>query len=141
MANLNLGGFVTADASEGSVNLPKAAMGAVGGALALGLVYGIVGRFVGELSYVAFLIGAASGVGALKLGGGRSVIAGGIAAAATLASVLLAKVIVGAPPGVGWLSYHTQMFDIVFCYLAAPAAGFFAAGTDQARDLLKKLPF
>ena len=46
----------------------------------------------------------------------------------------------GAPPGVGWLSYHTQMFDIIFCYLAAPAAAFFAAGTDQARELLKKLP-
>src|SRR5688500_1226238 len=99
MANLNLGGFVTADAGEGSVSLPKAAMGAAAGALALGLVYGIVGRFVGELSYVAFLIGAASGVGAMKLGGGRSVIAGGIAAATTLVAVLFAKLVVGAPEG------------------------------------------
>lgn len=140
MANLNMGGFVTADAGEGSVSIPKAAMGAVGGAFALALVYGVVGRFIGEYSYVAFLIGAASGVGAMKLGGGRSVVAGGIAAGATLAAVLFAKLIVGAPEGVSWLGYHTQMFDILFCYIAAPAAAFFAAGTNQARDLLKKLP-
>ena len=140
MANLNMGGFTTADAGEGEVSLPKAAMGAVAGAFAMGLVYGVIGRFVGEYSYVAFLIGAASGVGAMKLGGGRSVVAGAIAAAATLAAVLFAKVIVGAPEGMSWIAYHTQMFDILFCYVAAPVAAFFAASTDQARQLLKKLP-
>ncbi len=140
MANLNMGGFTTNDAGEGEVNLPKAAAGAVGGALAVGLLYGIVGRVIGEYSYIAFLIGAASGVGAMKLGGGRSLVAGGIAAVATLVAVLLAKVIVGAPEGMSWIAYHTQMFDIIFCYVAAPAAAFFAAGTNQARELLKKLP-
>lgn len=141
MANLNMGGFSMDDAGEGGeVHLPKAAAGAIGGALALGIVYGLVGRFVGEFSYVAFLIGAASGVGAMKLGGGRSLVAGGIAAAATLVAVLFAKVIVGAPEGQSWIAYHTQLFDIIFCYVAAPAAAFFAAGTNQARELLKKLP-
>lgn len=140
MANLNMGGFTTGDAAEGEANLPKAAIGAVAGAFAMGLVYGVVGRFVGEYSYVAFLIGAASGVGAMKLGGGRSLVAGGIAAAATLAAVLFAKVIVGAPEGTSWIAYHTQLFDILFCYVAAPAAAFFAAGTNQARQLLKRLP-
>lgn len=140
MANLNMGGFTTADAGEGAVSLPKAAIGAVAGAFAMGLVYGVIGRFIGEYSYVAFLIGAASGVGAMKLGGGRSVVAGGIAAASTLAAVLFAKVIVGAPEGMSWIAYHTQLFDIIFCYVAAPVAAFFAAGTDQARELLKKLP-
>ena len=38
-------------------------------------------------------------------------------------------------------AYHTTMFDIIFCYLAAPAAGFFAAGSNQARQLLRHLPF
>jgi hypothetical protein len=141
MANLNMGGFTTADEGEGVVNLPKAALGALAGAFAMGVVYGVVGRFVGEYSYVAFLIGAAGGVGAMKLGGGRSLVAGGLAAGATLAAVIVAKVIVGAPEGTSWVAYHTTTFDILFCYLAAPAAAFFAAGSNQSRELLDKLPF
>jgi hypothetical protein len=141
MSSLNMGGFVTADAGEGSVSIPKAAAGAVGGALAMGVVYGIIGRVLHvEYSYVAFLIGAAAGVAAMKLGGGRSIVAGGIAAASALVGVLLGKVIIGAPEGTSWIAYHTTMFDILFCYLGAPAAGFFAAGTNQARQLLKFLP-
>lgn len=141
MGSLSMGGFTVADADEGKVSLPMATVGAIGGAIALGIVYGVVGRFVGEYSYAAFLIGAASGVAAMKLGGGRSLIAGGIAAVATLVAVLGAKVIVGAPEGVGWITYHTTMFDILFCYLAAPAAAFFAAGTGAARSVLNRLPF
>lgn len=141
MGNLNMGHLTVQDGQEGGeVNVPKAIMGAVGGALAVGVLYGVVGRFIGEYSYVAFLIGAASGIGAMKLGGGRSLMVGGIAAVASLVAVLLAKVIVGAPEGTSWVAYHTTMFDILFCYLANPAAAFFAAGTSQARELLKKLP-
>jgi len=140
MAKLSMGGFNVQDSGQGSVNLPMALAGAVGGALVLGLVYGVVGRVVGEFSYVAFLIGAASGVAAMKLGGGRSVIAGVVAAGASLVAVLGAKLIVGAPEGTSWISYHTTMFDILFCYLANPAAAFFAAGTDKARAILKHLP-
>jgi len=141
MSQLNMGGFKVGDAGQGEVNLPMALVGAVGGALLLGIVYGVVGRFVGEYSYVAFLIGGASGVAAMKLGGGRSVIAGIVAAVVSLIAVLGAKLIIGAPEGTSWISYHTTMFDIIFCYLANPAAAFFAAGTDQARTLLNKLPF
>ena len=143
MSSLNLGGFVLPDASDNSVtSLPRAAIGAIAGALAVGVVYGIIGRVLHvEYSYVAFLIGAASGVGAMKLGGGRSVLAGAIAAAATLVGVLLGKIIIGSPEGTSFIAYHTTIFDIIFCYLAAPAAGFFAAGSSQARQLLKHLPF
>ncbi|MEM9068794.1 MAG: hypothetical protein AAGE52_09815 [Myxococcota bacterium] len=140
MGNLNMGHLSVDDKGEGEVNLPKAIMGAIGGALVVGVVYGVVGRFVGEFSYVAFLIGAAAGIGAMKLGGGRSIVAGIVAAVASLVAVLAAKLLVGAPEGVSWVSYHTTMFDILFCYVANPAAAFFAAGTDKARDLLKMLP-
>lgn len=144
MSDLNMGGFKTQDAGEGQVNLPMAIAGAAAGAIALGAVYGIVGKVIGvEYSYVAFLIGAASGVGAQKLGKGRSIVAGAAAAVLSLVAVLGAKLLIGAPDGYpgGWISYHTQLFDIIFCYLANPAAAFFAAGTDQARQLLNKLPF
>src|SRR5688572_33487249 len=127
MSDLNMGGFKTGDAAEGAVNLPMAIAGAAAGAIALGLVYGLVGKFVGEFSYVACLIGAASGVGAQKLGKGRSIVAGVAAAVLSLVAVLGAKLLVGAPEGVSWISYHTQLFDILFCYLANPAAAFFAA--------------
>src|SRR5690349_7680928 len=135
MSQLKMGHFTVNDAGEGNVNVGKAIVGAVGGALAMGLVYGVVGRFVGEFSYVAFLIGAVSGTGAMKLGGGRSMVAGAIAAIASLIAVLGAKLIVGAPEGTSWISYHTTMFDILFCYLANPAAAFFAAGTNAARGV------
>ena len=141
MSNLNMGGFNTQDAAEGEVNLPMALVGAAVGAFAMGAVYGVVGRIIGEYSYIAFLIGAASGVGAMKLGKGRSIVAGAVAAVLTLIAVIGAKLIIGDPSGAGWVAYHTQLFDIIFCYLAAPAAAFFAAGTSQARAILNKLPF
>lgn len=140
MANLSMGGFTVQDGAEGKVNVPLAMAGAVGGAIALGIAYGLVGRFVAEFAYVAFLIGAASGTAAMKLGGGRSVVVGIVAAAASLVAVLGAKLIVGAPEGVSWVSYHTTMFDILFCYVLNPAAAFFTAGTDKARAILNKLP-
>lgn len=141
MASLNMGGFTATDAGEGQVSLPKAAAGALGGALAMGVVYGAIGRVLHvEYSYVAFLVGAAAGVAAMKLGGGRSIVAGGISAAAALLGILVGKIIIGSPEGTSFLAYHTTMFDILFCYIAAPAAGFFAAGTNQARQILDRLP-
>lgn len=141
MGQLRMGHISVEDAGEGSVNLGKAIVGAVGGGLAMGALYGVASRVVGEYSYVAFLIGAVAGLAAMKLGGGRSVVAGVIAAVSALAGVIVGKLICGAPEGTSWIAYHTQMFDILFCYIAAPAAAFFAAGTDKARGLLKMLPF
>ncbi|MEM6958209.1 MAG: hypothetical protein AAF411_23665 [Myxococcota bacterium] len=140
MSKVSLGHLSTEDAGEGVANMPKAIAGAFGGALAMGLVYGVVGRFVGEFSYIAFLIGAAAGLGAMKLGGARNMKVGTVSAIASLVAVLLAKLIVGAPEGVSWISYHTTMFDILFCYLAPPVAAFFAAGSDKIRALTKHLP-
>lgn len=141
MASLNMGGFATADGGEGTVNVPKAAVGAVAGGLAMGVVYGAISRVLHvEYSYVAFLVGAAAGVAAMKLGGGRSIVAGGISAVAALAGILLGKIIIGHPEGTTFFAYHSTLFDILFCYVAAPAAGFFAAGTNQARQILDKLP-
>lgn len=132
----------TADsAPETELSLPKALAGALAGALVAGLVYGVVGRFVAEFSYLAVLIGTASGLAAVRLGGKPSPIAGAVAAIASLGMVLAAKIIVGAPAGYGWLAYHTTMFDIVFCYLANPIAAFAAGGTGVGRGLLQKLPF
>jgi len=141
MANINMGHFSVEDAAQGGeVKLPMAIAGALGGAIALALVYGVVGRFVGEFSYVACLIGFASGAAAAKLGGGRNLVVGAIAAVSSLVAVLGAKLIVGAPEGYGFIEYHTTMFDILFCYVACPAAAFAVAGTDKARELLRKLP-
>lgn len=141
MSKVSLGHLSADDAGEGQANMPKAIAGAFAGAIAMGLVYGIVGRVIGEYSYIAFLIGGAAGLGAMKLGGARSMTVGAIAAGASLIAVLMAKVIVGAPEGTSWVAYHTTMFDILFCYLAPPAAAFFAAGSDKVRELTKHLPF
>ena len=70
-----------------------------------------------------------------------SPIAGGIGAVVSLVMVLAAKVIVGAPEGVSWISYHTTLFDIIFCYVANPVAAFLAGGTGAARGILRRLPF
>ncbi|MBW2462298.1 MAG: hypothetical protein JRH11_11685 [Deltaproteobacteria bacterium] len=140
MSKLSMGSLTVNDAGEGKVNLPLAMVGAVGGALAMGVVYGVLGRFIGEYAYIAFLIGGASGIGAMKLGGGRSMVAGVVAAVASLIAVLGAKVIIGSPEGTSLIAYHTTMFDIIFCYVANPVAAFFAAGTDQARAVLDRLP-
>ena len=140
MAQVNMGGINVGDAGEGNVKLPLAIVGAAGGALVMGVVYGFVSNIVGEYSYVAFLIGAASGLAAMKLGGGRSVVSGVVAAVLSLVGVLIGKIIIGAPEGSSWVAYHTTMFDIIFCYVANPAAAFFAAGTDKARELVNRLP-
>src|SRR5262245_8213523 len=68
-------------ANSAELNLPKAIMGALGGALVVGLVYGVVGRFVGEYNFLAIAIGSASGLLAVKLGGKASPVVGGVAAA------------------------------------------------------------
>lgn len=140
MSHLNMGGFTTQDGAEGQIDLTKAVLGAAAGAIVVGIAYGVVGRFVAEFSYGAFLIGAAAGVGSMKLGGGRSLVAGAVAAVLALVGVIIGKLIVGAPEGASWISYHTTLFDILFCYVANPVAAFFAAGTDKARALLDRLP-
>jgi len=127
--------------AEQPLNLPKAIAGALAGAVVAGLLYGVVGRFVAEFSYLAVLIGSASGLLAARLGGKPSSVAGGVAAAASLVMVLAAKVVVGAPEGVSWVSYHLTMFDIIFCYIANPVAAFIAGGTGAGRGLLRRLPF
>lgn len=131
----------TDSSAEGTLSLPKAIAGALAGALVIGLVYGVVGRFVAEFSYLAILIGTASGLAAVRLGGGSSPVAGAVAAGASLFMVLAAKVIVGAPAGYGWVAYHTTLFDIIFCYIANPVAAFAAGGTGVGRGILQKLPF
>ncbi len=128
-------------AEAGELNLPKAIAGALAGAVVAGLLYGVVGRFVAEFSYLAVLIGSAAGLMAVRLGGKASPVAGGVAAAASLVMVLAAKIIVGAPEGSSWIAYHTTMFDILFCYLANPIAAFVAGGTGAGRGLLRRLPF
>lgn len=141
MSKVSLGHFSANDAGEGEANMPKAIAGAFGGALAMGLAYGLVGRFVGEFAYVAFLIGAAAGLAAMKLGGARNMVVGGIAAAASLVGVIVGKLLIPAGDGGSWIAYHTTMFDILFCYIACPVAALFAAGSDKIRELTKHLPF
>ena len=129
------------EAPAAEISLPKAIAGALGGALVVALVYGVVGRFVGEYSFLAVAIGSASGLAAVRLGGGTSPIAGAVAAVASLLMVFAAKLIVGAPEGTSWLSYHLTMFDIIFCYIANPVAAFVAGGTGVGRGLMSRLPF
>ncbi|MCA9608241.1 MAG: hypothetical protein KC619_21680 [Myxococcales bacterium] len=131
----------TESTESGEMSLPKAIAGALGGAIAAGLLYGIVGHFVAEFSYLAVLIGSASGLMAVRLGGKASPVAGGIAAVASLGMVLAAKLLVGAPEGSSWIAYHTTLFDIIFCYVANPVAAFMAGGTGAGRGLLRRLPF
>jgi len=127
--------------AQAELDLPKAIAGALAGAVVAGLLYGVVGRFVAEFSYLAVLIGSASGLLAARLGGKPSPLVGGVAAGASLVMVLAAKIIVGAPEGVSWMSYHLTMFDILFCYIANPVAAFVAGGTGAGRGLLRRLPF
>lgn len=138
MSHLNVGGISVADGNEGQVRLPMAIAGAVGGALAMGAVYGVLGMFIGEFKYVAIASGLVSGIAAMKLGGGRSVPAGIVAAVATLIGLIGGKLLMG--PSENWVAYHTTLFDILFCYIGAPAAAFATAGTDKARELLDRLP-
>ena len=86
------------------------------------------------------LIGVAAGFGALTLGKGRSLTVGIAAGVLTLVGSLIGKVIIGSPAGVSWVAYHTTMFDILFCYVAAPAAAVAIAGTDKIRSLRRYLP-
>ena len=141
MSDLNVGGFSVSDTGEGNVNLPMAMVGAVGGALVMGAVYGGVGKFVGEFAYLAVLIGVASGMGVIKLGGGRSIVAGIVGGVVSLVAVLGAKLIVGSPEGVSFIEYHMTMFDIIFCYVLNPVAAIGIASTDKARALMDRLPF
>ena len=133
-------GQATAGQSE-QYNLTMAIVGAVAGALALGLVYGVVGRFVGEYKYIALAVGAVSGMGAVRLGGGMSLVGGIVAAVATLVFMLVGKLLIQPGDGGSWIAYHTTMFDILFCYIAAPVTAFATAGTPVGEQIRQRLPF
>jgi len=120
-------------------SLPLGLAGAAGGALAAALIYGVVGRFIGEMSYLAVLVGIASGMAATTLGKGNSIPVGIAAAVFTLVSMFVGKLIVGAPPGVSWIAYHTTLFDIIFCYLLAPIAALGLGGVPKVGELFRSL--
>lgn len=141
MANMGMGGFAIPENKSGQFSLPMALAGAAAGAVGMALVYGVVGRLVAEFAYVSFLIGVASGFLAVRLGGGRNVVAGIGAAVFSLVAVLGAKLIVGAPEGYGFVEYHTTPFDILFCYVLTPATGFLTAGSERIRELANRVPY
>lgn len=130
----------TTENTENATSLPLGLAGAAAGAIVVGLIYGVVSLFVGEHSYVALLIGGASGGAALFLGRGRSMIVGVAAAVFTLVGVFAGKLIIGSPPGVTWVAYHTTAFDILFCYVLAPAAALVLAGPSKLAALRRYLP-
>jgi hypothetical protein len=135
--NLSINGVMSMqDQAEGTGSAALGIVGAAAGAIVMGIVYGLVSRLIWEQSYVAVLVGAAAGFGALKLGRGRSLVVGIAAAAFTLVGSIVGKLIIGSPEGVSWLAYHTTMFDILFCYVAAPVTAFAIAGTDKLRRFL-----
>jgi hypothetical protein len=139
--NLSINGTLSMqDQTEGQGSVVMGIVGAAAGAIAMGIVYGLVSRLIWEQSYVAVLVGVAAGFGALKLGRGRSLPVGIAAAALTLVGSLVGKLIIGSPEGVSWFAYHTTLFDILFCYLAAPATALAIAGTDKLRELRRFLP-
>ena len=94
-----------------------------------------------EHSAIAVLVGIAAGFGAVKLGGGQNIVVGIAAAVLTLVGSIIGKVIIGSPPGVSWVAYHTTFFDILFCYVTAPVAALAIAGTDKLTFLRRYLPF
>src|SRR5689334_19538064 len=143
MSNPDAGGFRVTDTRENSVDVPMALIGAVGGAFGMSIVYGLIGKVIGEFSVLALLVGGTAGAAAFKLGHGRSPLVGGVAAGLSLVAILGAKIMIGVPDGaaVSWFSWHMQPFDIIFCYLLSPAVAFALAGSEKARALLKKLPF
>jgi hypothetical protein len=126
---------------SGQVNVVLGIAGAAAAAIVVGIVYGVIGRVAFEHSAVAVLVGLAAGAGALKLGGGQSLIVGVAAAVLTLVGSIIGKLIIGSPEGVSWVAYHTTMFDILFCYVTAPIAAFAICGTDKLMFLRRYLPF
>lgn len=120
-------------------SLPMGLAGAAAGALVAALIYGVVGRFIGEMSYLAVLVGIVSGVGATTLGKGNSIPVGIAAGVFTLVFMVVAKLIVGAPPGVSWIAYHTTLFDIIFCWALAPLAAVGLGGVPQLGRLFASL--
>lgn len=130
------------DSSEaGPTNVGLGVAGAVGGAVVMGIVYGLVGRFVGEYQYIAIAVGAVSGLGAIKLGKGQSIVVGVVAAVATLGAMFAGKLLIPPPEGVTWIEHHTYMFDILFCYVGAPVVAFLTCGTPLGDQIRDRLPF
>ncbi len=121
-------------------NLMMGIAGAAAGAIAVGLAYGAVGMFVAEYKWLALATGAASGVAAVRLAKGYSIPLGAAAAVLTLVGIIAGKMLI-RPEGADWVAYHTTMFDILFCYVGAPAAAFVAAGTAAGGSIREHLPF
>jgi hypothetical protein len=128
-----------AQAEVKAPSLPLGVVGAAGGALVAALIYGAVGRFVGEISYLAVLVGIASGMAATTLGKGNSIPLGVAAGVLTLFSMVVGKLIVGAPPGVSWIAYHTTLFDIIFCWALAPLAAVGLGGVPKVAEIFQSL--
>ena len=126
------------DPSDKAPSLMLGLVGAVGGALVVGLLYGVVGRLIGEYSYAAVLVGAASGFAAATLGRGTSIPVGIAAGVSTIIAMVVGKLIIG-PLGPGWVAAHTTLFDIIFCWLAAPAVALALGGVPQAAKLVRGL--
>ena len=51
----------------------------------------------------------------------------------------IGKLIIGDPSGAGWVAYHTTLFDIIFCYLLAPAAALGLGGVPKVAELFRSL--
>lgn len=140
MSHLNAAMAPTGEAAEApKPSLPLGLAGAAGGALVAALLYGVVGRFIGEISYLAVLVGIASGLAATTLGKGNSIPVGIAAGVFTLVSMVVGKLIVGAPPGVSWIAYHTTLFDIIFCWALAPLAAVGLGGVPKVGELFRSV--
>jgi hypothetical protein len=91
-------------------------------AIVLGITFGGCFRMVAEYSYVYIFSGLLIGATAAAAVRAYPIIAAIAGLAGSLMLVLIAKLIVGAPPGTSWIAYHTTLFDFLFCYIAAPIA-------------------
>ena len=123
-------------APEVQQDLMKGIMAAAGAALVVGLIYGVVGMFVNEFKWLALATGAASGVAGVTFGKKYSIPLGVAAAVFTLIGMIVGKLLIQPGEGGDWFAYHTTLFDIMFCYVGAPALAFIAAGT-QGGDYVK----
>ncbi len=128
-----------AAAGEEQPAIIKGIAAAAGAAIAVGLIYGVIGMFVAEFKYVALATGAASGLAGLHFAKRHSLALGALAATFTLVGMIVGKLLI-RPEGVDWIAYHTTMFDIMFCFVGAPVLAFVAAGTQAGDQVRRYLP-
>jgi len=120
-------------------DLMKGILAAAGAALVVGLAYGVVGMFVNEFKWLALATGAASGVAGVTFAKKYSIPLGVAAAVFTLIGMVVGKLLI-RPEGADWVAYHTTLFDIMFCFVGAPALAFIAAGTKGGDYVKSYLP-